>query len=111
MGAASGKELRQFTGHQAAVRSVAFSPDGLALASGSDDGAVRMWDIRSGECLAVLRSLPEGWVAFTPSGRYKFGGNLAGNFWHAIALCRFEAGELDDFIPGLRMALDEPILE
>ena len=50
-------------------------------------------------------------MAFTPSGRYKFCGNPAGNFWHAIALCRFEAGELDDFIPGLRMALDEPIMK
>ena len=106
---ATGKPLREFTGHQDYVRSVAFSPDGLALASGSADKTVRLWDIRSGECLAVLCSLPEGWAAFTPSGRYKFGGNLAGNFWHAIALCRFEAGELDDFIPGLRMALDEPI--
>ena len=30
----------------------------------------------------------------------------AGGFWHAISLCRFEPGELDEWIPGLRLADD-----
>ena len=54
--------------------------------------------------------LPEGWVTFTPSGRYKFGGEVAGGFWHVINLCRFEVGELDAYVPNLRMADDEPIV-
>lgn len=28
------------------------------------------------------------------------------DFWHVINLCRFEAGELDDWIPGLRLPDD-----
>ncbi len=73
-------------------------------------GPIRAWDLGTGKCLAVLYSLSEGWVTFTPEGRYKFGGNVAGSFWHAIALCRFEVGELDEFIPGLRLQPDERLL-
>jgi WD40 repeat protein len=33
-------------GHSLAVTSVAFSPDGLTLATGSLDATVRLWTIR-----------------------------------------------------------------
>lgn len=62
-----------------------------------------------GQCLAVLYSSPDGWVVFTPDGRYKFGGNIAGSFWHVVGLCRFEVGEIDEFLPHLRVHDDEPL--
>ena len=99
----SGRETKTFSGHLSQVTSVAFSPDGKNLASGSDDGTIRFWEIATGRCLAVLLSLPEGWVAYSPDGRYKFGGVPAGGFWHVINLCRFEIGELDEWVPGLRL--------
>ncbi|WP_433937440.1 pentapeptide repeat-containing protein [Sorangium cellulosum] len=106
----TGKALRVLQGHREGVRSVAFHPDGRTLASASYDGTIRLWNVATKRCLAILLPLPEGWVAFTPDGRYKFGGNLAGNFWHAIHLCRFEPGELDPYVPGLRLEDDTPLL-
>jgi WD40 repeat protein/serine/threonine protein kinase len=49
-------DLRTFKGHQEKVNCVAFSPDGLCVASGSDDRTVRVWDMRTGkEALAPLK--------------------------------------------------------
>ena len=45
-------------GHTGAVSSVAYSPDGTHLASGSDDRTVRVWQLASGKCITVLKVSP-----------------------------------------------------
>ncbi|KAK3942714.1 NUC169 domain-containing protein [Diplogelasinospora grovesii] len=37
-----------FRGHEGRVRSVAIDPSGVAVASGGDDGTVRVWDLKTG---------------------------------------------------------------
>jgi WD domain, G-beta repeat/KAP family P-loop domain len=46
--AATRQQQRQLTGHTGPVRSVAYAPDGATLASGGDDGSVRIWNRRNG---------------------------------------------------------------
>jgi WD40 repeat protein len=66
----SGSICKTLEGHTNGVWSVAFSPDGTLLASGSVDRTVKVWDVRTG---AIVRNLEghSNWVrcvAFSPDG-------------------------------------------
>jgi WD40 repeat protein len=56
----SGEELRTLSGHNGAVNSVAFSPDGTRLASASADGTARVWDAETGAELLNISTHPIG---------------------------------------------------
>jgi WD40 repeat protein len=80
--AATGRKLQQLRDHGAGIIGLAFSPDGLTLASGADtfpsrikgesarDHTVRLWDLKTGKPRPLPG--PNGWAgatAFAPDGK------------------------------------------
>ena len=69
--AATGRSLREFRGHDGDVNMVAFNADGTLLATSGDDGAVHVWDPRTGEAVQSFAGQAGGqvWgVSFSPDG-------------------------------------------
>ena len=80
-----GRLVATLTGHGNEVKSVAYSPDGRLLASGSDDGTVRIWDTRTGEEAMIPLRGNDGMVlsvAFARDGkRIVSGGGKVVHVW------------------------------
>src|SRR2546427_3907116 len=64
--------------HADLVNTVAFSPDGKRLASGSADGIVKLWDAATGQELLTLKGHTDivFSVAFSPDGKRLASGSL-----------------------------------
>lgn len=61
------------------VESLDFAPDGSRLVTAGRDGAVRLFDVKTGALLAaMLLEEPLSVVAFHPSGRYLVAGSASG---------------------------------
>jgi WD40 repeat protein len=60
------------SGHKNDVNSVAYSPDGRIIVSGSDDNTIRIWDAHTGAEIREPLTGHTGWVrsvAYSPNGQ------------------------------------------
>src|ERR1700761_963613 len=69
---------RIWQGHRGPVTSVAFSPDGKYIVSGSVGETIRMWDAQTGKLVSDPFEGHTDWVtsvAFSPDGKYIVSGS------------------------------------
>ena len=76
---ATGREKIFLKGHTDSVNSVAFSPSGKILASGSSDNTIRFWDVASGKNTATMKAVPKISVTDDGSSIVAFGAAVSAN--------------------------------
>jgi Tetratricopeptide repeat/WD domain, G-beta repeat len=111
---ATGKVECILEGHSDSVHSVAFSPHGSKLGSGSDDRTVRVWDVTTGQVEHVFEGHSDrvSSIAFSPDGNKLVSGSDDGTVrvWNVAtgqAECTMEAhsslvyslGHSEEFLP------------
>jgi COMPASS component SWD3 len=66
-----------FTGHSDSINAVTISPNGKVIVSGSEDNTIKLWYLKTGECLATLEGHEAGVrsVAISPDGQLLVSGS------------------------------------
>jgi WD40 repeat protein len=95
--AGTGKKGRKLKGHSDMVNSVAFSPDGKRVVSGSNDNSVRIWNVAKGRIEHIMRGHSGGVrsVAFSPDGTLVVSGA-----WDGIRIWNVATGEIERVLEG-----------
>lgn len=96
--------LQTLRGHAGAVLSVAISPDGQTIASGSSDNNIKIWQLLTGSLLLTMTGHADAVlsVAFSPDGLYLASGSKdkTVKIWH------LETGSLWRSLSGHADAVD-----
>jgi WD40 repeat protein len=56
----TGRFVRTLQGHGDRVTAVAITPDGRFVVSASDDKTVRIWELKAGQSIGILRATATG---------------------------------------------------
>ena len=92
--AQTGDEIALLTGHTRRVRSVAYSPNGKTLASGSSS-EIRLWDPSTQAHKTTFMDQQASSLAYSPDGR-----TLAAGRWQGIDLLNVQTGERKSSLSG-----------
>ncbi|WP_293157891.1 MULTISPECIES: hypothetical protein [unclassified Microcoleus] len=96
----TGTLITTFTGHSYDIHSVAFSPNGKLLASGSQDGTIKLWDIETGTLITTFTGHSFYYivysVAFSSNGKLLASGSQD----RTIKLWDIETGTLKTTLTG-----------
>jgi U3 small nucleolar RNA-associated protein 15 len=78
--------LRQFRGHTAAVRAATWSSSGLQIYSGSDDHAIRVWDLGTEDSLWYRRNAHTDYIRTMSSNPVAPEVFVSGSYDHTLKL-------------------------
>jgi WD40 repeat protein len=73
----TGRMKSLLVGHGGPVVGLSFLPENDRIASVSEDGTVRLWEVGSGSCIEVFTGWRDGWAASVPGVGFRGEGDLS----------------------------------
>ena len=99
-----GQLLREYKGHRSTIRTLAISPNGKFLLSGSSDNSAKIWNTQTGAELATLMAIgTEDWMVATPDGLFDASPGAMDSLYFVVGLEIVAIDQLKEryYEPGL----------